>query len=64
MFWTFVITIASAKSAKHGLISDDTGEMYVITMMLMLLGFAAVQIGTRFYDEFGPFWKNWKGWDT
>lgn len=59
IFCSFVITFVTAKSAKHGLISDQTGETYVLMMMVMLLGLALVQIGTRFYDEFGPFWKNW-----
>ena len=58
-FWTMVIAVITAKTVKHGFISDHTGKTYVLIMMMSLFMLAAVQIGMRFYDEFGPYWKKW-----
>jgi len=57
------ITIGTAVLVRHGLISDPNGETYILMMMMFLTAMTMARIGLRFYDEFGPFWKNWKGWN-
>ena len=58
-FYSIAITILTATTVKYGWISDPTGENFVISMMLMLLLLTGAKIGLRFYDEFGPYWKQW-----
>ena len=59
IFWSMLITVCTALCVRFGLISDLTGQSYVLMMIGVLFCLALAQIGARFYGEFGPFWKNW-----
>ena len=55
-----VVVVISTELTVRGVITDVGGACFVVGTTIGFMAMGLIFILRRFYDEFGPFWKQWE----